>query len=410
MNTELLIIGDELLNGYGQDSNGPFLASSLKELGFKINRMTVCGDNIDYLSHTIKEAWERSDILILTGGLGPTSDDLTREAIAKAFGLPLEISDKAQQLAHKAFQRIQKSFSSPHPYQYLPRGMAPLYNKVGLAPGLFYKEQMDHKVLFAFPGVPRELKGMWGDVLAQNLLPPSKLNFKTICYQVHGVSEEELFKKYLSPHLKELQYYAQLSSLPHIDGIDLLFHFQGEKEEEIIHKQTLFKQLFVKIVPSHFIWGDGSKSLIQKVIEKLLEKQESVVVIESMTAGQIASKFSYIPGASQVLRGGAVVYQREAKQKFLQLANDKTRSIPSVSEEMTLLLAQRGIEFFQSTWSLSITGYADETGDLPAGTLFIALASQGNRPVVKKRQIFGERSYILERATAEALHILLENI
>ncbi|BFM39677.1 competence/damage-inducible protein A [Synechocystis sp. LKSZ1] len=391
MSAEIICVGTELLLGEILNSNAQFLAQELAQLGIPHYFQTVVGDNIARIHQVMAQALERSSILIFTGGLGPTPDDLTTEAIATFFQVPLveqpsilaDISEKFQQLGREMGANNRKQ-------ALLPEGADILPNPTGTAPGLLWQPQPG-KSLLTFPGVPSEMKRMWRDTAipylkslgwGQQALYSQTLRFR-------GISESALATK-VAPFFDLTN--PTVAPYASLGEVRLRVTSPGANETEALAVIEPVCQQIQAIAGLDY-FGRNEDSLAAVVGALLREKQQTVAVAESCTGGQLGALFTDVAGSSDYFWGGVIAYANPAKIDLLgvdpELIADVGAVSPEVAEQMALGVQAR----LGTDWGLSLTGIAGPGGgspEKPVGLVYLGIAGPDGKATVQAHH-FGDR-------------------
>jgi len=396
-------VGTELLLGEITDTNAAFLANDLKGRGVTLHFKTTVGDNLARVVSTLKQALERSDLVILGGGLGPTDDDLTREAIAEVVGEIPVVDEVYLEQLRGFFLSRGRTFPEQNVKQawVLPSGEA-LPNPVGTAPGWFVRPTSgEHKgkIIVALPGPPREMKPMWLEQVIKRLkLPQSGFYHRT--FRTFGIGESHIAEK-----LGELT----LASNPSVatyarrDGV----HVRVAASSGTLERARTLAQLVeerVKSALEGFVYGTDDQTLPQILARLLSAKGQTLSVLESMTGGLILDELSNESGSSAWLKGGAVAYTLGAKQRYGVVLEP---GVSEVSGEAALEMATRARSFFGSDWAISTTGVAgpELLEGKPVGTLFVGIAGPSGSPFFATMGA-GDRRTLKERSSMSALGLL----
>ncbi len=385
---EIICIGTELLLGNIVNTNAHWLANELAELGLTHYRQTVIGDNRLRLQNLIKEVAQRSKILITTGGLGPTNDDITTEAIASAFKSPLKLREEI-------WEDIQAKLSlSEHPVALNNRKQALfpidaqiLPNPLGTAPGMIWKPENAENglTILTFPGVPSELKQMWFETAVPWLKKygGSQNCFFSKVLRVTGMPESNVAEK-LSDLLENqnptIAPYASLGEIKLRLTVNALSHKEAN---------NLLKPLETEI--RHRIgencYGENNQNLSSVVLDLLRRRGETLVAAESCTGGRLGAFLTSEPGSSDVFLGGVIVYSNHLKQKLLDIPHELLEAHGAVSKEVAEEMAKNVREKLQATWSIAISGLAGPGGGTTlksVGLVHIAIAGPGRNKSIQK--------------------------
>jgi competence/damage-inducible protein CinA-like protein len=401
---EIITIGTELLLGQLVDTNTAVIASALAEAGFDVFRESTVGDNESRIAQAIREALSRADAVVCAGGLGPTIDDITREAVSSATGRPLELDQAALADLSAWFASVGRRMSPNNARQAMfPRGATVLENPKGTAPG-FALETGD-KVIAVMPGPPREMEPM----LRDHVIPILKEKFglqsaiATRVLRTVGISESEvdariaeLFRTGVNP---------SIAVLAHLGQVDVKLTAKAATREAA---HALIDQLEPEIrrhLGEHIFSTDGA-SLPETLGRLMRDRGWSLSTAESCTGGMLGEMITSVAGSSDYYRGGVVSYANEAKTTLLDVAPELIEQHGAVSEAVAAAMAVGAQAAFRATIALSITGVAGPGGgtkDKPVGLVFIALADGTGGVEVKRLHIPGDREAVRHRASLAAL-------
>jgi nicotinamide-nucleotide amidase len=382
MRAVLLNTGTELLAGDVHDTHLAFIAREIFSIGLRIDERRTVGDGAA-IGEALKELFSRAEIIFVTGGLGPTSDDITRDVAADL--LALELREDAQLLAslkERLNTRGIKWVSSIARQAQVPYGAQILPNDNGSASGLYLKSNINPKIpspdIFLLPGPPRELQPMFRthamSILRTIVKGPPKVErrFYKIAVMGESVIEEKIGKKILAIPGVELGYCAR----------------PGEVDVRIIGERAALDQAdkIVRAELSDVIFAAGDETLEQVVVELLTKRKETIATAESCTGGLLANRITNVPGSSAVLLAGYVCYANEAKIDILGVDPKLIEQHGAVSEEVARAMAEGARKRARSTYALSTTGIAGPDGgsdEKPAGTVYVALANEAQTKVRK---------------------------
>ncbi len=398
---ECIAIGSELLTASRSDTNSLWLADRLGEMGLAFHRKTAVGDSREDLRDLFREALERSDVILCTGGLGPTFDDFTKEVWAEILDTPL-VEDPVSRQAILDFyaSRNRVPAASNFKQSLIPLGAEALRNPAGTAPGVFWEDPPGHpgRRIVLFPGVPREMKLMWETHVAPRLRPMGGAGARTLRMVFGSVPESTLEERVRG--LRERHAGLDWTILAGLHHVELLA--RGLDAAALEAAERDFRR---EMIPDlAFVGMEGG---IENAVLGLLETRgETLAVAESMTGGNIAARLTAVPGASRAFLGGAVVYSAEAKAALAGLDPDVIRAAGTVSETVTRALAEGLRARLGTTWALAVTGNAgpteDKDGPAPIGTCLSAVAGPGGA-AFKAFQMFGNRTEIQVRGSSYAL-------
>lgn len=406
---EFIAIGSELLNHRRQDSNSTWVAEKLRILGLSLTRKSIVGDVQEEIVRVLRESRDRSDIVIVCGGLGPTFDDLTREAIAEAFEVPLEYQASIAQEISQFFRSRGREISPSNLRQaYLPKGAIALSNSVGTAPGIFLtlRKNEEKKLFFFLPGVPKELHSIWDTFVQPELEIPSAglKKVHTRRFVTTGVPESTLNDRTEPFRAKYAE--AEWTVLANLSQVEFLVsHVSNE------YLDTLSNE-FVRFLSDDLV-GLGEISLESALLSLLRDRSETLSLAESMTGGLIASRLCSIPGASSVLVGGVVAYSPRFKKDLLDISEQILHLNGPTGEAIARELAESLRVKSGSTYSIGITGNAgpelDPYSKESLGEGYIAITGK-SWSIAKKFHLHGSRLDIQIRSSALALDFLRREI
>jgi nicotinamide-nucleotide amidase len=404
VNAQLVVIGDELLAGRVLDTNTSFLARRLYDLGVELCSASTIRDRPDAIKRALAAAMEDHDIVLASGGLGPTPDDLTKAAAAKLFGKRLILDDAVLDRIEKYFSSIGRKMPAASTRQALvPHGAIVLENPVGLAPGLILVK--DHKCVILLPGVPIELQKIFETGVVPFLeetyyLTPLLVNV----VRTYGVPETEIMEKtsgYFKRHKN-----VNVAYLPSARGVDI--RLWTEKDQKAL---TECQTEIVGRLKAN-VYAFNNTGIEETVGELLRRKSLTLCTAESCTAGMIAARLTDVPGSSVYFRGGAVTYSNEMKKSVLGVTEAALRRFGAVSPEVVALMASGARERFESDYALAVTGIAGPGGgseEKPVGLVYVGLAGPKKVETFEHR-FNGTRSMVRERAAMSALDILRRSL
>ncbi len=423
MQSEIICVGTEILLGHIVNTNATYISQKLAEIGINLYYHTVVGDNPERLSSTIKNSLKRSDIVIATGGLGPTVDDITLETISKITHRPLILN-------RKELKRIKSRFSAigvPMPKSnirqaYIPKGAIAISNKMGTAPGLIIESGRTErsprrKVLIALPGVPLELMPMMEDTV----IPYLKNRFysggiiKSRTLRIVGLGESKVNEEVLD--LLKMSGNVTVGIYAHPAQVDLKITARASDEYKAVYLINPVEEEIRKRL-GNYIFGTDTDTLESVVAKLLRENNLTISVAESCTGGLLAKRLTDIPGSSAYFKMGIIAYSNEAKIERLKVPQEMLRRYGAVSSQVAIKMADAVRKSARTDIGISITGIAGPTGATktkPVGLVYIAISKKTTGrtgvspvlPVVCKRFNFhGARDTIRFKATQSALDML----
>ncbi|CEP90018.1 competence damage-inducible protein A [[Clostridium] sordellii] len=404
MKAEIITVGTEILLGDIVNTNSQFLAKELASLGLDVYYQSTVGDNESRLMDTLNESLDRSDIIITTGGLGPTNDDITKEVAAKCFNQELVFYNNIWKDIKQYFEKIGVEPTENNKKQaYFPKDCIILNNSNGTAPGAILKKE--NKMIIVLPGPPKEMIPMFNNELKKHLenLTDYKLISRTLRF--FGIGESELEDKLsdiinnqtnptIAPYAKEGEVTLRITAKSYTkDDADNLI-------DEVENK--------IKTVVGKYLYGYGETTLEETVAKLLVEKNLTIGVSESCTGGMVSSTLIDYPGISQVFMEGCVTYSNEAKMSRLGVKKETLDNFGAVSTETAIEMAKGVAMNLKTNVGLSTTGIAGPGGgttEKPVGLVYIGLYING-KTKVKKLNLAGSREKIRVKATKEALNFL----
>lgn len=409
--TNLILIGNELLDGLILDKNGTWLSQFLHKKGLKLERIETVRDELTSIVRAIQIGFEESDIIILSGGMGPTDDDLTKYAMAKFAKQEVVKRDDAFQIVKSHYDRIEKEFDPlKNHYDHMPERMEILSNSAGLAPGLFFKE--NGKSLVALPGVPREFSTMIKDHVEKIYPNLQNEQIEKFLIRTFRIPEEKIFKD-LEPTLWDrLSKFGKVSSLPHVLGVDIGVDLPPCNIEEKEKLKSEIRHLMERTVIKENIWNYGAESLEELIVKEARNKNLTIGLGESCTGGLTAHSFTDIAGCSDVFMGSAVTYSNQAKVNILNVSEKTLKIHGAVSEETALEMAIGVREALACDIALTFTGIAGPGGgskEKPVGTVGIGLSYQ-DKSSSNIYYFKGDRKMLKERFMKQGLFNLLKVI
>jgi nicotinamide-nucleotide amidase len=397
---EIISVGTEILLGEIIDTNAAWIAIRLRENGLCLYRKTTVGDNLERLSQAVKTALLRADLVFLTGGLGPTEDDVTREAIAIAFDEELKPDKELETQIQKMFERRGRKMAETNLKQaQIIQSANPLPNKIGTACGWQVKQK--GKTLFALPGPPVEMKQMWQESVV-NLLPLSELKLFAKTIRTSGIGESDLVDKipeFTSMSMPGVGTYARDFGV----DIRIAAMVATEKEGEKIVlpvADEIYKRL------QSYVYGFDEETLVQAIMNLLNAKGQKIALMESVTGGTLASEFTRCKGISSCFIGSVTAYQVDVKRMF-GVPAQILEKYGVVSEQVAKAMANEIKNRFSADWGIATTGVAgpDSHGGQPPGTAWIAVA--GSKEIYTRKLDWpGTRPMIIARIAKNALQLL----
>lgn len=415
MTAEIICVGTELLLGDILNSNAQFIGQQLAELGIAHYYQTVVGDNRERLKQVIAIACERSQLLIFTGGLGPTPDDLTVETIADFFGVPLiERPEIIEDIQQKFAQRGRTMSPSNRKQALIPQGAEILTNPIGSAPGIIWQPRSDDNLtLLTFPGVPAEMYRMWHEIAVPYLRSQGWCQgiIRSHTLRFWGIAESALAEKvsaYLNLTNPTVAPYANYGE------VKLRVSARADSKEAAEQLIAPIEQQLKDIAGLDY-YGRDSDTLASVIGQLLQQNHSTLAVAESCTGGGLGQMITSVPGSSSYFRGGVIAYDNAVKMDLLGVNAQDLEQWGAVSDSVAQQMAVGVRSLFQTTWGLSLTGIAGPGGGTetkPVGLVYMGLAGP-EAQVYSFKFLFGTsrgREWIQRASASSALDQLRRQI
>jgi nicotinamide-nucleotide amidase len=372
----VLLTGSELLDGRVRDTNACFIGESLNQYGVVLSEVHICGDRIVDIVEMLRLIERRAEYLIISGGLGPTSDDLTREAVADFFGCKLVEDCAVLAAMQENYKKRGRVLDSSNLKQALrPEIAAPLFNSLGTAAGFSVKKERRLKI-WSLPGVPRELEAMYSESvlpeLIKDLSSQAAVRERRVSFKTFGVPESQVGAKVAGigvPSQVEISYRA------HFPSVDVIIKSYNQK----INLDELRDNAIKSLGKGYVISFDLNERLEEKLFKILKSKKLTLSLAESCTGGLVGSYLTSVPGVSEVFMGGVVSYSNQAKISQLGVCEKLIARHGAVSAEVASAMAEGARQLFKSDIALSVTGIAGPEGgskEKPVGTFFLGYADK----------------------------------
>ena len=412
MNAEIITIGDEILIGQITDTNSQWMATELNKIGVSVFQITSIQDEKQHILNALKEAQERADIVLITGGLGPTKDDITKKTIAEYFNDHelIEYPKVTDHIKHM-FAKYNIPYKEIQRYQaQLPSKAELLMNRLGTAPGMWFYE--NNTVFVSMPGVPYEMKGL----MTYYVLPKIREQFhlphiihKTV--MTYGQGESSIAER-IEDWEDNLPAFLKLAYLPSFGRVRLRLSAKGS-DRDVLQKTLDQRIEELQEIISDIITGFHEGGIIEHYVGKLLKDRNlTLSTAESLTGGKIASTVVSVSGASSYFKGSVVVYSAEMKSQLLGVSKESIEQFSVVSEQVAKEMAILAREKMQTDYAIAVTGNAgpttDET-DKSVGVVYVAIASKNG--VECQEFNFGQpREKVINRTVNKSLQMLQEEI
>lgn len=408
MNISILAVGTELLMGKTVNTNATELSKSLNDIGHTVQYHLTIGDNPKRLASTLEYLLSVSDMVITTGGLGPTQDDLTKETIATTLGLKLELNQEALDQMLVRFKSFNVTMTENNKKQaYIPSQSIPMYNEKGTAPGFI--AEANNKIIAALPGPPHEMRHMYNKSLQPYLMSKSTQHIKSEYINLFGIGEssaETLIEDIISS-----QSNPTIAIYANIGQVSLRVTSSSDTEANALE---LLKPTVGQITDrlSQYVIGYGEKNIMDYTVDLLKSNNLTLSLAESCTGGMIASEFIKYSGASTFFNRGYVTYSNESKVDILNVSEKTLLDYGAVSQETCQEMVEGLFNNSQSDICLSVTGIAGPSGgtpEKPVGLVYIGIRYK-NKITIKQFNFTGDRMVVRRRSLLNAFYMIYDQI
>jgi len=406
INVEIITIGDEILIGQIVDTNSAWMGQQLNMHGFKIVQITSVQDNREHILQSLAEAEKRADIILITGGLGPTKDDITKTTLCEYFDCNLKLDNQILDDVKTIFANMGREMTDVQNAQaMIPSIAKAIRNHNGTAPGIWI--ETENKVFVSMPGVPYEMKG----IMTSDVMPMLQAKFstpaivhKTILTQ--GIGESIIAEK-IADWENNLPTHIKLAYLPSVGSVRLRISAFG-KQDEILSREieALTKTLMPLI--ENYVYGFDEDTLEQNIGNLLLNKNSKLAIAESCTGGYLSHLVSKVPGASNYFVGSIISYANNIKEEFLDVNNNDLNTVGAVSKEVVEQMATNVRIKFNCDYGIATSGIAGPTGgsdEKPVGFVWIAVCNK-NKTYSQSYLMGSHRQRTIERTALTALMML----
>jgi len=406
MIAEIISIGDELLVGQVVNTNATWMAQHLHEIGIPVKQISAISDEAAEITKALDEAFARSDVILVTGGLGPTKDDITKHTLCSYFGTELVFHQPSFENIKRFFANRGVEVTALNRKQAeVPANCTPLINHNGTAPGMWF--EIEGKILVSLPGVPFEMEAMMEEYILPRLASQSNqrvVAHKTILTQGIG---ESFLSEMIKDWEENLPANMKLAYLPQPGLVRLRLTAFGETKENTMHEIESQVETLQKLIPD-LIYGYGNDTMEEIVGRLLKEKHCTLSTAESCTGGYLAHMITSVPGASDYFQGSVIAYSNEVKHTFLGVSATSLKQFGAVSEQVVKEMARGARQRFNTDFAVSVSGIAGPDGgtiEKPTGTVWIAVASKPG--IIAQKFMFGEhRGRNIRRAALAGLNLL----
>jgi len=402
----ILTIGDELLIGQTIDTNSAWMGEKLNELGVEVVEKIAIADSKEGIVSGLDRAMDKADIVLITGGLGPTKDDITKKVMAEYFDMEMRFDEPTYDRIQRLFERGGRSSTPAHREQcFMPDGAKVLRNKMGTAPGMLFEQ--DGKILVSMPGVPYEMKY----IMENSVLPMLKDSVIEQCIFHHtiltaGEGESRIARK-IEPVTEHFPEHISIAYLPNLGSVRLRLTAIGT-DEEVLEKEVKTIAAEIEEILGDLVYGHGSETLSSSIGTMALEKGLKIGTAESCTGGLVGSIIVQTPGSSAYFQGSVTTYSNALKNKLLGVKKDTLETYGAVSEETVKEMVIGANHHLGVDVSVAISGIAGPTGgseEKPVGTIWIACGNEKQMDTLKI-SAGKNRQKNIEYASNYALNVL----
>jgi nicotinamide-nucleotide amidase len=410
MKAEIITIGDELLIGQTVDTNSAWIGAELSRIGFEVLRITSISDKRDHILQTLGEVAGRSQVVIITGGLGPTSDDITRRTLCDFFETRLVFNEEVFKMIEKMLQRRNFPMNENNRRQAeVPESCRVLFNATGTAPGMWFEK--DNTIYISMPGVPFEMM----HIMNEHVIPELKKRFTTQVIIHRNIMTYGGFEARLAEILKdfeaEMPVGIKLAYLPSSGVIKLRLTGIGTDQKFLVSLIEAQVDKLYKIIPE-YIYAENEESFEMVIGRLLKDRNATLCTAESCTGGKIAQLITSVPGSSAYFKGSVIAYDNSIKTKLLDVPEDIIKKNGAVSKEVVERMATGARKLLEADYSVATSGIAGPEGgteEKPVGTIWISVATE--KKTVSEKYVFGnDRIVNIKRFSLAALNLLRKQI
>jgi nicotinamide-nucleotide amidase len=406
----VLTIGEEILYGHILDTNANFISTTLADIGIKVVMHLSVGDNFEDITAALSIAEAKSDLILITGGLGPTNDDITKKCLAAYFNTDIKRNEKLFNDLTAYFKKRGFPFTENNQRQAeVPENALILSNEMGTAPGMWF-EKLD-KIFISMPGVPHEMKYL----MTEKIIPRISKIFQTSIIYHKLIMTAGLGESWLSEKIRDwedsLPREMSLAYLPSYGQVKLRITARGNDRQHLIEKVEKYKQSLKNYI-GEYIYGEDGET-IQEAIGKLLRlRKQTLSIAESCTGGYVSHLITSIPGSSDYFHGSVLAYSNKIKQKVLKVRMETLDRFGAVSMETVSEMAKGILKYYNTDYAIATSGIAGPGGgteEKPVGTVWIAIADK-NDTRAKKYTILKDRMSNIKYASTAALVMLWQRL
>lgn len=379
MTAHIITIGDEILIGQVIDTNSAWIGQQLNLQGIRVDKIISISDTHEAIIEAVDKSFSETDIILVTGGLGPTKDDITKKALADYFEVDMYFDESSYNRIQRLFQKRGRDLSDAHRVQcYMPTNATLFMNQVGTAPGMWFDN--DDKVLVSMPGVPHEMKYLMEHEVLPKLkkqFPGTPIAHRTIL--TSGEGESRIADK-INDFVEALPENIKMAYLPGLGQVRLRMSGTGDDEQKLNKLLDKKVEELKKIIPN-LIFGYGTETLEAAVGKILVEKGKTLSVAESCTGGLLGHKITSVSGSSRYFMGGVIAYDNYVKINQLQVSPKTLEEHGAVSEEIVKQMVKGALKLLKTDIAVSVSGIAGPGGgtpEKPVGTIWIAIGDKNN--------------------------------
>ncbi len=406
----VLTIGEEILYGHILDTNANYISNALSDVGIKVVMHLSVGDIYDDILQALEVAGSKSDIVLITGGIGPTNDDITKKCLSDYFNSEIKLNQKVLDELSDYFKKRGFPFTERNQKQaYLPENAEIIPNAMGTAPGMWFKK--DNKIFMSMPGVPHEMKHL----LEEEVIPRLTGTFKTSIIYHKLIMTAGLGESWLAEKIEEwedsLADWLSLAYLPSYGQVKLRLTARGQDKQFLIKGVESYIRSLYKYI-GQYIYGEDGETIQEAIGKKLISSQQTLAIAESCTGGYISHLITSVPGSSAYYKGGVIAYNNSIKESTIKVKHETLQKYGAVSEETVKEMAD-GIRLsFNTDYAVATSGIAGPgggTAEKPVGTVWIAISGPDGC-TTKKLTILKDRSSNIKYSSVQALVLLWQRI
>lgn len=410
MKAEIITIGDEILIGQIVDTNSQWIGKELNKIGISVYQISSIQDEKKHILNALKEAESRVDVVVITGGLGPTKDDITKKTIAQYFNDD-KIVEYPEVVTHikGLFKKINHPFKEIQKYQaQLPSKATLLMNQFGTAPGMWFYE--NETVFVSLPGVPYEMKGLIKNEVLPRIQKQFKLPFiihKTIMTYGQG---ESIIAERIAEAENNLPDFIKLAYLPSFGRVRLRLSAKGENKEVLQKEVDVQAKKIYKLIPEIIVGLEDGETIEKRIGNLLKEQNKTLCTAESLTGGKIAATLVTVAGSSSYYKGSFITYTAALKQQLLEVPKELIEKYTVVSQQVAEIMAVSARKKMHTDYAIAVTGNAGPTtdnNDKSVGLVYIAIADE--KGVEVHQFNFGQpREKVINRTVTKSLELLMK--